>query len=61
MRLSEQKRVLINSDHPFYTRAYNGAPEVKAALVVLLFILSERKLDAKNDAETFYKAERQRW
>jgi hypothetical protein len=53
--------VVINTDHPFYTRVYDAAPEVRAALEVLLFVLAERELDVKNEAETFYKAERQRW
>lgn len=61
MHLGEQKRVVINTDHPFYTRLYTAAPEIRAALEVLLFVLSERELEVKKDAETFYKAERQRW
>jgi hypothetical protein len=27
----------------------------------MLFVLAERELDATGDAETFYKAERQKW
>ncbi len=61
LRLGEQKRLMINSDHPFYTKIYDAAPEVRAALEVLLFVLAERELEVKNEAETFYKAERQRW
>jgi len=49
---------VINTDHPFYTRIYDAAPEVRAALEVLLFILAERELEVKKDAETFYRAER---
>jgi hypothetical protein len=60
-RLGEQKRVIINSDHPFYTKVYAAAPEVSAALEVLLFVFAERELEVKNEAEMFYKAERQRW
>jgi hypothetical protein len=60
-RLGEQKRLIINTDHPFYSKVYAAAPEAKAALEVVLFVLAERELEAKNDAETFYKAERQRW
>jgi hypothetical protein len=60
-RLGEQKRLVINTDHPFYTKIYDAAPEVRAALEVLLFVIAERELEVKNDAETFYKAERQRW
>lgn len=60
-RFGEQKRLVINTDHPFYTKVYDAAPEVRAALEVLLFVIAERELEVKNEAETFYKAERQRW
>lgn len=61
LRLGEQKRLVINTDHPFYTKIYDAAPEVRAALEVLLFVLAERELEVKKETETFYKAERQRW
>lgn len=61
VRLGEQKQLVINTDHPFYTRVYAAAPEARAALEVLLFVLAERELEVKNDAEAFYRAERQRW
>ncbi len=62
MRLGEQKRVVINTEHPFYTKLYGVAsPEVRAALEVLLFVLAERELECTGEAETFYKAERQKW
>jgi hypothetical protein len=61
-RLGEQKRLIINTDHPFYTKIYdNSNPDVRSALEVLLFVLAERELESKGDAETFYKAERQKW
>ncbi len=60
-RFGEQKRLVINTDHPFYTKIYDIAPDARAALEVLLFVLAERELESKNEAETFYKAERQRW
>lgn len=60
-RLGEQKRLVINTDHPFYSKVYAAAPEARAALEVLLFVLAERELEVKNEAETFYKAERQQW
>jgi hypothetical protein len=60
-RLGEQKRLVINTEHPFYTKVYDVAPDVRAALEVLLFVLAERELEAKNEGETFYKAERQQW
>jgi len=63
VRLGEQKRLVINTDHPFYAKVYNASasPDVRAAIEVLLFVLAERELETKGDAETFYKAERQKW
>jgi len=62
VRVGEQKRLVINTDHPFYTKIFERAtPDVQAALEVLLFVIAERELEVKQDAETFYKAERQRW
>lgn len=63
-RLGEQKRVIINTDHPFYKKLYaapSSGSDVKLALEVLLFVLAERELDSTGDAETFYKAERHKW
>ena len=63
VRLGEQKRLVINTDHPFYPKVYNASasPDVRAAIEVLLFVLAERELETRGDAETFYKAERQKW
>jgi hypothetical protein len=61
VRLGLQKRLVINTEHPFYSKVYDAAPEIRAALEVLLFVLAERELEVKGDAETFYRAERQRW
>jgi hypothetical protein len=61
VRLGDQKRLIINTDHPFFTKVYDMAPDVKSALEVLLYVLAERELEANEDAETFYQAERQRW
>ncbi|HEU4403959.1 MAG TPA: ATP-binding protein [Polyangiaceae bacterium] len=62
MRLGEQKRLIINTNHPFYTKVYSAtAPEVRAAIEVLLLVLAERELEVMAEAETFYRAERQRW
>jgi hypothetical protein len=60
-RLGEQKQLVLNTEHPFFSKVYAAAPEIRAALEVLLFVMAERELEVKNDAETFYKAERQRW
>src|SRR5687767_6415959 len=61
VRFGEQKRLVINTDHPFFAKVYNAAPDVRAALEVLLFVVAERELEVKGEAEVFYKAERQRW
>lgn len=61
MRLGEQKRLIINTDHPFYTKVYSINPDAKAALEVLLFVLAERELESTGEGEMFYKAERQKW
>jgi hypothetical protein len=60
-RFGEQKRVIINTDHPFYAKVYGAGPKARAALEVLLFVFAERELDSDGDGEAFYKAERQRW
>jgi hypothetical protein len=61
MRLGEQKRLIINTDHPFYTKVYNINPDSRAALEVLLFVLAERELESTGEGEMFYKAERHKW
>jgi len=61
VRLGNQKQLVINTDHPFYTRVYAQAPAARSALEVLLFVLAERELEAQGDSEIFYKAERQAW
>ncbi|HEY1694670.1 MAG TPA: ATP-binding protein [Polyangiaceae bacterium] len=60
-RFGEQKKVIVNTDHPFYSKIYNPQPDGRASLEVLLFVLSERELESDGEAETFYKAERQKW
>lgn len=60
-RLGEQKRIVINTEHPFYSTIYIRAGEAKHALEVMLFVLAERELDSNGDAETFYKSECQKW
>jgi len=66
VRLGMQKRLVINTDHPFYTKVYDAeiyesAPEIRAALEVMLFVLAERELEARGEAENFYRAERNHW
>jgi hypothetical protein len=60
-RLGEQKRLEINTSHPFYEKVYNVVPEARAALEVLLFVLSEGELDAEGESERFYKMARTAW
>jgi hypothetical protein len=56
-----QKRIVINTAHPFYTKVYNQAEGIKSALEVLLFVLADGELDAEGEREAFYKSERQHW
>ncbi len=61
-RMGLQKQLIINTDHPFHAKVYEVAsPDVQGALEVVLFVLAERELECRDDAETFYKAERNRW
>jgi hypothetical protein len=60
-RLGEQKRLIINTLHPFYTKVYDATPEIKAALEVLLFVLAEGELEAEGDFESFYRSARTSW
>ncbi len=60
-RLGEQKRVIINTDHPFHGKIYRHHDEVRAALEVLLFVLADAELDAEGEVETFYRSARQAW
>jgi hypothetical protein len=60
-RFGEQKRLIINTLHPFYTKVYDATPEIKAALEVLLFVLAEAELEAEGDQESFYRSARGGW
>jgi len=60
-RLGEQKRIIINTLHPFYTKVYDATPEIKAALEVLLLVLGEAELEAEGDFESFYRSARGFW
>jgi hypothetical protein len=57
-RFGEQKRLIINTLHPFYTKVYHTAPEVKAALEVLLLVLAEAELESEADFEAFWRSVR---
>ncbi len=60
-RLGLQKRLTINTSHPFFEKIYQRAGEAKAGLEVLLFVLADAELDADGERETFYRAERHCW
>jgi Histidine kinase-, DNA gyrase B-, and HSP90-like ATPase len=60
-RLGQQRQLIINTAHPFYEKVFNQAPEVRAGLEVLLFVLAESEMEANEEASRFYKAERNRW
>lgn len=61
-RLGEQKRVIINTAHPFYSRIYLAAGDAHHALEVLLLVLGDAELEAaEGDPRSFYKAARQQW
>lgn len=60
-RLGEQKRLIINTQHPFYSKVYAASPEISSALEVLILVLAEAELEAEGDAKTFYKSARTGW
>lgn len=63
-RVGQQKRILLNTAHPFHSRLYAKASgDVTAALDVLLFVLADGEIEALADGQrsTFYKAERHHW
>jgi hypothetical protein len=60
-RLGEQYVLVINTDHPFYTKLYEPTPAARGGLEILLFMLAERELESSGDRNTFYKSERHYW
>jgi hypothetical protein len=61
-RMGEQKRIILNTAHPFYSRLYAKASgEVVSALQVMLFVLADGEIDADGHRATFYKSERNFW
>ena len=61
-RLGDQKRLIINTEHPFYTKLYCvTGPDAQSALEVMLFVIAERELESTGEAQTFYRSERQKW
>lgn len=62
-RLGEQKRLIINTKHPFYTKVFSVNKEISSALEVLLLVLAEAELECEidSDPEKFYKSARNGW
>ena len=60
-RLGLQKRLTINTAHPFFEKIYRRSGEAQPGLEVLLFVLADAELDAEGDRETFYRMERKYW
>jgi hypothetical protein len=63
-QIGGQKVLYLNTAHRFYTDVYSvdgATPQLRASLEVLLFVIGDCELDAKDDIQTFYKAERAEW
>jgi hypothetical protein len=61
-RMGDQKRIVLNTAHPFYSRLYAKATgDVTAALQVLLFVLADGEIEAEGHRAQFYKSERHLW
>ncbi len=63
-QLGGQKALFLNTAHRFFTDVH-GAPDVtprlRAALETLLFVIGDCELDASDDRQDFYQAERMLW
>lgn len=61
-RMGAQKKIVLNTAHPFYSRIYAKAPpSVVSALQVLLFVLADGEIEAEGHRQTFYQSERNFW
>lgn len=60
-RLGTQKRLSINTSHPFFEKIYELAGDAQAGLEVLLFVLADHELDSDGEREAFYRNERALW
>ncbi len=61
-RIGVQKRLVINTQHLFFTHLYDvSTPEIQSALEVLLFVLADGELDVEGEFESFYKSARKNW
>jgi len=62
--IGPQVHVIINQSHPFFTDVYHApdsTPRLRAALELLLFVMSECELGAILERQIFYQSERREW
>jgi hypothetical protein len=63
-RIGGQRRVYLNTAHPFYKELYAGptsSPEIRRALSVLILVLAAGEFDARDGRSEFYENERTWW
>lgn len=60
-RMGQRRDLIINTDHPFYSKVHQAHDAAAPALEILLFVLAERELEAEKEFKEFYRVERQRW
>jgi hypothetical protein len=63
-QIGAQFKLFINRSHRFFADVYAGpesTPRLRAAIEVLLFVLSEAEVDAEADRRLFYENERHEW
>jgi hypothetical protein len=61
-RLGKQKRLVISTSHPFYSRVYEPSKtDAQQGLQVLLGVLADAELDANDEQELFYRSARLHW
>ncbi len=62
--MGQQKQLVLNTDHRFFTDLY-AAPDstdrIKSALLLLLFVLADSEIDAINERYEFYRHQRVEW
>jgi len=60
-RLGEQKQVILNTRHSFFSKVYEVHKEAQPSIELLLFVLADSELDVTGAAEEFYRSARMRW
>jgi hypothetical protein len=63
-RVGTQRRVYLNTAHPFYKELYAGptsSPEIRRALSVMILTLAAGEFDARDERLEFYENERSWW